>query len=84
MTTLPPSICPLGYPWSQLEEIFDAQELARLRLWMYGQTGAICEGQRWDPLGRKYEPDACSPHPHGMVVYGSDIRRWMEALPVID
>lgn len=27
-----------GYPWSQLEDILDLQDLARLRLWLEGQT----------------------------------------------
>lgn len=31
----------LGYPWSQLQEMFDAQQIARLQLWMDGQTMAF-------------------------------------------
>lgn len=33
----------LGYPWSQINEILNLQELAALRLWMEGQTMALDE-----------------------------------------
>lgn len=31
-----------------------------------------------------YEPSSCAGNPHGIVVYGTDLKRFMLGLPVID
>lgn len=83
---LPPPECPLGYPWSQLERLLDAQAVARLELWMQGQTMTLCGGRLWvEKLGGgEWVPDKCAGHPHGAVVYQWDFERWLRAQPIID
>lgn len=66
--------CKLGYPLDQVEQILGAHA-DRFSEWMRGQTGAICEGQAWDHELKCYYPTNCGPH--GPVVYGHDLRRWM-------
>lgn len=79
---LPPPDCTLGYPVVQLQRVLDEQQMRRLELWMRGQTGAICDGRRYDHLAREYAPTGCGPH--GMVIYVSDVRRWAAGQPIVD
>lgn len=80
MADIPPAECPLGYPAHQLEAIL-GDGLSDFNYWMRGQTVAQCEGRRWDYAARDgrgdYVPDACADHPHGMVVYGCDLRAYL-------
>lgn len=82
----PPS-CPLGYSEGDLERYFGAKRGEEHPLWkqLRGQTGAICEGRRYNHQTREYEPDACRYEPpHGFVSYVSDVQEWYEGRPVSD
>lgn len=76
--TLPPSLCPLGYPIEQLEAHLSAMQMAQLHSWMTGQTGAICDGTQKDPDPR------CVDNWHGLVYYAWDVERWIAGLPILD
>lgn len=80
---LPEPECPLGYPDSQLDAIFGDQRPAFNR-WMNGQTVAGCEGRRWDENKREYVADECAEHPHGIVTYSHDVRRFLSGSMVWD
>lgn len=80
---LPEPECELGYPHSQLEEMFDEQQMKRLHLWMAGQTQAICEGKLYDHGKGEYYP-CCDGTAHGYVMYAHDVRRWLSAGPILD
>lgn len=81
---LEPPECHLGYPIQQLKDRLPDADFEDLNKWMSGQTGAICEGRRYDHETREYEPDECANEPHGFVWYTHDIERWKRGLPVID
>lgn len=81
MTTPEPE-CWLGYPQGQLQEILGEAGYHELGKWMYGQTMAICDGQRYDHDLQEYV-QTC-PEPHGIVVYVWDLGRFMANLPIID
>lgn len=81
---LPEPECPLGYPVTQLQEVLDEQQFQRLMLWMSGQSGLLCQGTRYNHDLRRHEPTECAQHPHGMVVFAWDVRRWVSAGPIID
>lgn len=81
---LSPPECHGGYPMAQLERELGMQSFRRFQLWMNGQTMMVCEGRRYDPLARAYEPDECADHPHGGVAYTWDVDRWLQAGPIID
>lgn len=72
----------MGYPRSQLEEIFDAQQLARLDSWLYGQTMGLCDGTEWDHDAQEHV-QVC-PEAHGSVIYRHDIVRFLRAGPITD
>lgn len=76
LETLVPPACPLGYTREQVEQI-TAEGFADFTYWMRGQTGAICDGRRYDHDKREYEPTGCAEAPHGMVVYAWDLARWI-------
>lgn len=78
---IPPATCELGYTHDQLETIL-GDRLPEFSKWMYGQTREICDGRRWNYQTREYEPTDCGPH--GMIVHGSDLRRFLAGLPNID
>lgn len=80
---LPPPACEDGYPWSQLATILNEQELARLDIWMQGQTMCFCGGQKYDHDTKSYH-ESCGGIAHGSVVYPHDLIRWIEAGPIID
>jgi hypothetical protein len=72
--------CPLGYPMTQLEALLNPVGMEAFNHWFNGQTGSICEGKQYNPAIRKDEPDACAGHPHGLVVYASDFRRFLAGM----
>lgn len=45
--------------------------------WYEGQTGAICDGQQYDYDAKAYRTTPCAENPHGFVVYGHDLRRFL-------
>ena len=66
--------CPLGIPLSEIE---DEPWYDEFRKWHNGQTGAICDGREYDhDLGR-YVNTPCMGAPHGYVVYGDDLARFL-------
>jgi hypothetical protein len=67
--------CTLGITESELREAL-GEDYDHFTAWMMGQTGAICEGVRWDWLKREYVPSGCGPH--GYVVYRSDFVRYVQ------
>lgn len=80
---LPEPECKYGYPIEQLEDILvPLNRYFEFNKWMYGQTGAICDGQEYDYSKKDYVATGCGPH--GMVVYSWDVTRFLAGLPVID
>lgn len=87
---VPPGECRTaynGYPWSQLERIFQPTTVSRLEAWMSGQTMMICDGspeRKW-VHGKLVEvgPPKCD-RAHGLVVYEWDLERFLLRLPVVD
>jgi hypothetical protein len=77
---LPRPDCRLGYPWHQVKAILQSAKLDEhaFQEWFRGQTGAICEGMVYDEKGDRVI-GTCGPH--GMVVYASDLWRFLEGLP---
>lgn len=80
---LPEPECRGGYPISQLEDIFDKAQLARLQNWMRGQTSMICEGKKFNHETREYE-ESCNGVSHGVVIYKHDLVRFIQGGPIID
>lgn len=76
-----PPACELGYPGDQLERIL-GDRLPAFGLWMSGQTGVICDGQRYSYERGESEPTGCGPH--GPVVYATDLTRFLAGRPIID
>lgn len=81
-----PASCPLGYTDDDLERHFGAKRGQLHSLWqqLRGQTGAICEGRRYNHDAGAYEPDACGDHPHGFIAYVHDVQEWYEGRQVSD
>lgn len=75
--------CPLGLTIEELETLL-GPTIERFWDWMYGQTMAICEGRRYNHETKEHEDDECAEHPHGLVVYRSDVERYLAGLPVVD
>lgn len=75
--TFPKPECPFGYPWYQLEEIFDEETFERFSKWMNGQTMSICEGRKFNHETMEHEPDACAGNAHGGVAYKYDVHRFL-------
>lgn len=70
--------CILGYPLDQLDEVLGSDERRQaFRRWFTGQTGAVCDGMRFDYDKGQYEDTECVDAPHGMVVYEYDVRRFL-------
>lgn len=80
---LPEPECEGGYPWTQLEQIFDKQQIARLQIWMRGQTMMLCEGRKYSHETMEYY-ESCNGTAHGGVVYVYDLHRFLTAGPIID
>ncbi len=83
MNKLPDPECEGGYPWSQIDAIFDVDTVKRLEKFMAGQTMMICEGRRYNHETGGYR-EACGGVPHGGVVYSWDLQRFVEGRKVID
>jgi hypothetical protein len=77
--SLPVPICRLGYPQSQLKEIFSEDQFKRFIAWMRGQTFASCEGSEYV---KYYVPNGCGPH--GYVYYTHDVKRFLDGSPIVD
>lgn len=78
---LPQPICKMGYTKAQLEQILGPR-LTEFNRWMYGQTGAICDGREYDHAAKAYKPTNCGPH--GMVVYAHDLRQFLSGGRALD
>jgi hypothetical protein len=63
-----------GYPRQQIDEILGS-DAPDLWAWMSGQTATICNGRIYNRSQGRDEPTGCGPH--GLVVYGSDLRRYL-------
>lgn len=83
MEELPEPECEGGYPWTQLQQLFDEQQRNRLHQWMNGQTMMLCEGRRYNHATMEYE-ESCNGVAHGGVVYAHDLERFLRAGPIID
>jgi hypothetical protein len=81
VASFPEPECPGGYPWSQLEEVMDAELFAEFSHWMRGQTCMICDGRRYSHEDKCYYPDHCADNPHGGVAYKWDVHRFLELIP---
>lgn len=66
--------CPLGIPISEIENEPWYYEFIK---WFRGQTGAICTGWEYDHDTQEYVSTPCLSNPHGMVVYGHDLSRFL-------
>lgn len=75
------STCMYGFTYEDQERIL-GDRLPEFSRWMRGQTITKCDGRQFNHATKKYEPDGCGPH--GMVVYRSDLERFLAGLPVID
>lgn len=81
---LPEPKCERGYPWHQIEEeVLDANGLAELSRWMYGQTMMLCQGQVYNHEAREYD-ESCGGVAHGSVVYRWDLERFIKGGQIID
>ena len=76
MIELPEPGCRLGYTHDQIVDIMGDQ-LEDFYEWMYGQTGAICEGRQYNRKTGEYE-EACGGVAHGTVCYRWDVERYIE------
>lgn len=79
---LPPPDCSGGYSVTLLKQHMDGQQLARLNVWMTGQTMMFCTGKLYDHDKQEYIDDCETPH--GAVIYSHDLERFLHALPIID
>lgn len=82
-TELPPPKCRLGYPREQVAEIL-GDRAAEFHRYMTGQTVGVCEGRLYNHETSEYQPTECADNPHGVVVYGVDIKAFLEGRPPLD
>lgn len=73
--------CDRGYSFDLLEETLGEVRFDELMKWMYGQTMAICDGQRYDHDTKQYHDTG---HAHGPVVYSYDVHRFLAGGPILD
>lgn len=78
------STCPSGYNHEDLVGILGEEGLLDFWTWMTGQTVSLCDGREYNHETREYRATACADAPHGLVVYRSDLERYVRKLPVID
>lgn len=76
-------MCPLGLTRDELRERL-GNELATFDKWMYGQTGAICDGRKYNHEDQTYHPTPCRGNEHGVVVYSWDLNRYLSGGKVVD
>lgn len=81
--SLPIPECNLGYTYEQVQGMFGTVGYQMLMRFMEGQTMAICACMVYDPEKRTYVDSGCR-HKSSTIYYPSDIRRFVERLPVID
>lgn len=75
--------CPMGLTGADIRELLGSREREFWK-WMNGQTMSLCDGKRYNYAAKEYETTECWGRPHGVVVYSSDVRRFMAGLPVLD
>lgn len=82
---LPTPECEIGFTDRQVDEILEANKYTREEFdqWMYGQTGAICEGRAYNHDRQEYE-ERCGGVAHGFIYFTWDVERFLDGLPVID
>lgn len=80
-TDLPAPACELGYTFEQVEQI-TGEHFSDFEEWFAGQTGAICDGQRYNYDIREYEKTGCGPH--GCIIYPWDVERFLRGLAPLD
>ncbi|PZG12953.1 hypothetical protein C1I95_24740 [Micromonospora craterilacus] len=81
MITLPDPDCRYGYTVEQLEAIL-GDRLDAFGRWIDGQTISLCTGSEFDNQAKGNKPTGCGPH--GSVVYGSDLRRFLAGRRSLD
>lgn len=79
---LPTPECRWGYTEKQLLDII-GDDLTNFRLWMNGQTQAVCEGRAYDHDKQEYY-EVCNGVHHGLVVYSWDLERYLEFRQLTD
>lgn len=82
MTEIPQAECRYGYPFSQLEQMWDAATMQRFNAWFEGQTGAICDSKEYDHDKKGYHETGCGPH--GVVAYPWDVDRFLKGGTPLD
>mgnify|MGYP001610752726 CR=1 FL=1 len=71
-----PKSCPYGHTREDLGIILGPR-LQEFMLWMRGQTVMSCEGRQYNHDTGEWSPNACAETPHGLIVYGSDLRQFL-------
>jgi hypothetical protein len=80
---IPDSSCPWGYNHEDLVNIL-GDRMEEFWGWMTGQTVMLCDGKEYNHETKEYRPTPCADAPHGLVVYHTDLARFLRGLPVID
>lgn len=75
--------CPQGYNHDDLVAILGYQ-IEEFWQWMIGQTVSLCDGREYNHETKEYRATVCAEAPHGLVVYASDLERFLRGMPVID
>lgn len=73
--------CRYGFTENDLDQLLGARR-PEFDRWMRGQTQAICDGRTFDYGANSYVPSGCGPH--GVISYGSDVRRFLSGGPIVD
>ena len=76
--------CAQGHTVKDLVEAWGEERFTEFYHWWWGQTGAICDGQKFNSETNEYEPSTCHPNIHGQVFYSHDVEKFVNGLPVID
>lgn len=78
----PTPICKLGYPESQLRDMFSNEQMKDFFNWMRGQTFSVCDGSFYDHREKRSKPTGCGPH--GYVYYPWDVEKFLDGSPIVD
>jgi hypothetical protein len=46
--------------------------------WMKGKTYSRCDGVKYDPMTKKYNPSECNKNPHGKYFYVWNVSKYLE------